>query len=57
MDLQYPVGKFKWEGVITNEQRQQLIAQIEQAPAQLRKALAGLTEEQVDTPTVPAAGR
>ena len=53
MDLQYPVGKFKWEGVITNEQRQQLIAQIEQAPAQLRKALAGLTEEQVDTPYRP----
>ena len=34
MDLQYPVGKFKWEGVITDEQRQQLIDQIEQAPAQ-----------------------
>jgi len=49
MDLQYPVGKFKWEGVITDEQRQQLIAQIEQALAQLRKALAGLTEEQVNT--------
>ena len=41
MDLQYPVGKFKWEGVITDEQRQQLIDQIEQAPAQLRKALEG----------------
>ena len=53
MDLQYPVGKFKWEGVITDEQRQQLIAQIEQAPAQLRKALAGLKEEQVDTPYRP----
>ena len=53
MDLQYPVGKFKWEGVITDEQRQQLIDQIEQAPAQLRKALAGLTEEQVDTPYRP----
>jgi hypothetical protein len=53
MDLQYPVGKFKWEGVITDEERRQLIAQIEQAPAQLRKALAGLTEEQVDTPYRP----
>lgn len=53
MDLQYPVGKFKWEGVITDEQRQQLIDQIEQAPAQLRKALAGLTEEQIDTPYRP----
>jgi len=53
MDLQYPVGKFKWERVITDEQRQQLIDQIEQAPAQLRKALAGLTEEQLDTPYRP----
>jgi uncharacterized damage-inducible protein DinB len=53
MDLQYPIGKFQWEGVITDEQRRQLIAQIEQAPAQLRKALAGLTEEQVDTPYRP----
>src|SRR5208337_4786509 len=53
MDLQYPVGKFKWEGIITDEQRQQLIDQIEQAPAQLRKAVAGLTQEQVDTPYRP----
>ena len=53
MDLQYPIGKFQWGGVITDEQREQLIDQIEQAPAQLRKALAGLTEEQVDTPYRP----
>ena len=49
MDLQYPIGKFKWGGVITDEQREQLIAQIERAPAQLSQAVAGLTEEQVDT--------
>jgi hypothetical protein len=53
MDLQYPIGKFQWEGAITDEQREQLIAQIEQAPAQLRQAVAGLTEEQVDTPYRP----
>jgi len=50
MDLQYPIGKFQWEGAITNEQREQLIAQIEQAPAQLRQAVAGLSQEQVNTP-------
>jgi hypothetical protein len=53
MDLQYPIGKFQWEGVITDEQRRQLIDQIEQAPAQLRQAVAGLTQEQVDTPYRP----
>jgi hypothetical protein len=49
MDLQYPIGKFQWEGVITDERRAQLIDQIKQAPAQLRQALAGLTEEQIDS--------
>jgi hypothetical protein len=53
MDLQYPIGKFQWGGAITDEQREQLIGQIEQAPAQLRQAVAGLTEEQVDTPYRP----
>jgi hypothetical protein len=53
MDLQYPIGKFQWEGAITDAQRAQLIAQIEQAPARLRQAMAGLTEEQVDTPYRP----
>jgi hypothetical protein len=49
MDLQYPIGKFQWGGVITEAERDQLIAQIEQAPAQLRRAVAGLTTEQIDT--------
>jgi len=53
MDLQYPVGKFQWEGAITDEQRKQLINQIEQAPAQLRQAVARLTQEQLDTPYRP----
>jgi hypothetical protein len=58
MDLQYPIGKFqwggvKWGGVSTDEQRRQLIDQIDQAPAQLRQAVAGLTEEQIDTPYRP----
>jgi len=53
MDLQYPIGKFQWEGAITDKQREELIAQIEQAPAQLRHAVAGLTQEQVDTPYRP----
>ena len=53
MDLQYPVGKFKLGGAITDEQRKQLIDQIHQAPAQLRQAVAGLAREQIDTPYRP----
>ena len=53
MDLQYPIGKFQWEGAITDEQRAQFIADIEQAPVQLRRAVTGLTDEQVDTPYRP----
>ena len=33
MNLQYPIGKFQWEGEMTDEQREQFITQIEQAPA------------------------
>ena len=53
MDLQYPIGKFQWGGAITDKQREELIAQLEQAPAQLRQAVTGLTQEQVDTPYRP----
>jgi len=53
MDLQYPIGKCQWAEGITDEQRTQLIAQVAQAPAQLRQAVAGLNREQVDTPYRP----
>ena len=53
MDLQYPIGKFQWGGAITDEQRERLIDQIEHAPAQLRQAVTGVTEDQVDTPYRP----
>ena len=53
MDLQYPIGKFEWSAAISDAQREQLIDQIERAPAQLRQAVAGLTEEQADAPYRP----
>jgi hypothetical protein len=53
MDLQYPIGKFQWGGAITDEERARIIDQIEQAPAQLRQAVAGLTQQQIDTPYRP----
>lgn len=58
MDLQYPIGKFRWnrsgEGLLSNEaERQQWLAEIAEAPARLRAAVKGLTEAQLDTPYRP----
>lgn len=49
-DLSYPVGKFRFEGTLTGDQRTDLIAQIERAPAALRAAVQGLSPAQLDTP-------
>jgi hypothetical protein len=58
MDLQYPIGKFAWdrsgEGLLASEaERQQWLAEIEEAPARLQAAVAGLTDAQLDTPYRP----
>jgi hypothetical protein len=52
-DLRYPVGKFKYDGVVSEERRAQYIAEIAETPARLRAAIAGLGEEQLDTPYRP----
>jgi hypothetical protein len=52
-DLRYPVGKFKYDGPPTPDQRQELLLHIEQAPANLRTALKGLSQQQLDTPYRP----
>jgi uncharacterized damage-inducible protein DinB len=58
MDLQYPVGKFAWnrsgEGLLTSQtERGEWLQEIDKAPAHLRAAVAGLTDEQLDTPYRP----
>jgi hypothetical protein len=53
MDLRYPIGKFKFEESITEDQRQRFIDQIEGTPAELRVAVQGLSLEQLDTPYRP----
>jgi len=53
MDLRYPVGPFKFEGTLSPEQRQACIDEIAATPEQLRAAVAGLSEEQLDTPYRP----
>ncbi|MCR8845332.1 bacillithiol transferase BstA [Paenibacillus sp. SC116] len=50
MDRQYPVGTFTWEGIITLEQRQQWITEIEHLPTKLRALVQGLNEQQLETP-------
>jgi uncharacterized damage-inducible protein DinB len=53
MDLRYPIGKFKYEGELSDEQRGGAIRQIAEAPAKLRAAVQGLNDEQLDTPYRP----
>lgn len=53
MDLRYPVGQFKFEGGLSDDDRRRLIDQIEEAPARLREAVAGLSPEQLETPYRP----
>jgi len=52
-DLRYPIGKFVREGKATDSQRPELIQQIADTPANLRAAIKGLTEQQLDTPYRP----
>ncbi|MGH7596991.1 MAG: YfiT family bacillithiol transferase [bacterium] len=52
-DLRYPIGKFIIAGEANGAQRPELIQQIAEAPANLRAAIKGLTEQQLDTPYRP----
>ena len=49
-DPRYPVGKFVYAVPPTEEQRKQLISDIEHTPAALRAAVTGLTPQQIETP-------
>lgn len=50
IDLRYPVGKFVHEGPSTEEQKKKHLDDIAQTPQNLRSALKGLSEKQLDTP-------
>ena len=49
-DLRYPIGKFHFEGPITQKQRAQFIDDIEETPARLRAAVEGLSPQQLNIP-------
>ncbi len=52
-DLRYPVGEFVPRPTITQIERQELIASLDTVPARLRAAIAGLSEQQLETPYRP----
>ena len=51
--LRYPIGRFTPPAVIAAEQIAQWTSDLEQAPAAMRAAVAGLAEGQLDTPYRP----
>jgi hypothetical protein len=49
-DLRYPIGKFAYNGPLAEDQKQKFLSDIAQAPANLRTAVKGLSDQQLDTP-------
>ena len=49
-DERYPIGKFNPRYSLTSDERGALIDSLKLAPANLRQAVAGLDDEQLDTP-------
>lgn len=52
-NLSYPIGEFVARPTITESERQELIASLDETPARLQAALAGLSYEQLETPYRP----
>ena len=53
MDLRYPVGEFSFAGTLSREERNSFIDQIAATPEKMRAGVAGLSDEQLDTPYRP----
>ena len=49
-ELRYPVGKYQPVDKLSEQDRQKLLTQVEEAPKKLRAAVAGLSREQLNTP-------
>jgi hypothetical protein len=49
-DPRYPIGKFSFDGTLTERQKSKFLDDIEKTPARLEAAIHGLTEKQLDTP-------
>jgi uncharacterized damage-inducible protein DinB len=53
MDLSFPIGRFEWNGPGTTDQRKQFIDEIAATPERLKRAISGLSNEQLETPYRP----
>ena len=53
IDLRYPIGKFSYSGPPTDDQRRALLDDIARTPENLRSAVKGATDAQIDTPYRP----
>lgn len=51
--LQYPIGRFSWDVECSPALRDERLRVIEATPAELRRAVSGLAEDQLDTPYRP----
>ena len=49
-DLRYPIGKFERRDTLNPDERRAMIDTIAAAPARMREAVSGLSDEQLDTP-------
>jgi hypothetical protein len=49
MDLRFPIGPFSFAGTLSDTERHALIDQIAATPEKMRGAVAGLTDEQLNT--------
>jgi len=49
-DLRYPIGTFHFDGSLTEEQKKTCLDEIAGTPANLRSAVKGLSDAQLDTP-------
>jgi hypothetical protein len=49
-DPRYPIGKFHFEGPLREQQKKTYVDEIARTPANLRAAVKGLSDSQLDTP-------
>jgi len=52
-DLRYPIGKFSFDGSLSEQMKQAFIDDIARTPENLRAAVRGLSPEQLNTPYRP----
>jgi hypothetical protein len=52
-DPRYPIGKFTFPDRVSTQERTKFVEQIAEAPARMKAAVAGLSDEQLDTPYRP----